>query len=219
MLGGLFKNMLGSNLTRFKKDRLYLLWDLEAEHLNLFTSKPWQIAFAVANNKEILDIQVRYIHWDDLNVSPDAARITGFSRKTYRENAKPADEVLAEFEEKLYDEKYHSMFHNGLNYDIYIHNLWRRLLGKESDYSYLSRCYDTSAILKGYKKGWELDLDNFTQWQMQMNNHVERGLKTNLEQMGKEFKIDHDFTTLHDAESDINLMYKVFKEILYKYDF
>lgn len=210
--------MLGSELTRFQNKK-YLLWDLEAEHLNLYTSKPWQIAYAVANNKEILDIKVRYIWWKDLDVSKEAQRITGFDSKVYNEKAEPAEDILKDFEELLYSHEYSSMFHNGLNYDVYIHNLWRRLCGKKSDYSYLSRCYDTSAILKGYFKKWEPDLANFFKWQAQMNNHVEKGLKTNLTQMGKEFKIDHDYNSLHDAGSDVTLMHKIFTNLLYKYDF
>lgn len=210
--------MLGENLVRFK-DQKYLIWDLEAEGLNLFYTRPWQIAYAIATLKGVEKIVTEYIYWEDLNVSKDAARITNFDIRKYKKEAKPAEEVLSKFDELLYSEQYHSLFHNGLNYDVYVHKTWRRLMGRKTDFSYLKRAYDTSAILKGYKKQWTPDFANFIKWQYQMNNFIEKGLKTNLTQMGKEFGIKHNYDSLHSADSDIDLTQKVFKETAYKYEF
>jgi len=213
--------MLGSELTRFKKNRKFLCWDTETENLNLFDAKPWQIAYGCFTLSGGMEwIKVRYIHFDDLNVSEGAAKVTNFDMRKYRSLAEPKEEVLEDFEKYLYHPEYYSIFHNGLNFDVYIHQVLRRHCGKiKPDYSYLQRCYDTSAILKGYKKQWKPDLQNFFRWQCQMNNHVEKGLKTNLTQMGKEFKIEHDYGSLHDAGSDIQLMGKVFEKAVYKYEF
>ena len=75
------------DLLRFDKDQKYITWDVETEGLNLVHSKPWQIAWIVCQGDKVLEKFDFYIKWDDLKVSEDAARITGFSREDYNRKA------------------------------------------------------------------------------------------------------------------------------------
>lgn len=210
--------MIGANLHRFY-DGLYLFFDLETEGLNLGYSRPWQIAYGVANNHRIIDIKTKYIKWNDINVAKGAAIVTGFSKKEYFEKAEDPKLVFDEFDSYIQDNKYILVGHNILSYDFQIYQVWRRALGLKDNYSFINRFIDTNCLSKAYKKGLVPDTKNFFQWQLKLSNYIEKGLKTNLQAMGKEFQIDFDYKNLHRADNDIKLNHLVFKELLWKMDF
>ena len=91
------------DLLRFNKSQKYLIFDFETCNLNLASSrnKPWQLAFLICNGNNILESKDFYIKWDDLQVSKDAAKITGFKRAKYNKLAVDAKVVLKEFESYL----------------------------------------------------------------------------------------------------------------------
>jgi DNA polymerase III epsilon subunit-like protein len=68
-------------LLRFKKKQKYLLFDYETCNLNLISghNKPWQLAFLVIEDNKIVEEKDYWLKWDDLRVSPEAAKITGFT--------------------------------------------------------------------------------------------------------------------------------------------
>ena len=85
------------DLLRFKFNQKYVIFDTETEGLNLVTSKPWQLAWIEAEGKKITKKQNRFLMWDDLNVSEDAAKITGFDKKDYLSKAEHPAVVFKEF--------------------------------------------------------------------------------------------------------------------------
>lgn len=208
--------MIGAELLRYDKERRYLCYDLETTGLNLGFALPWQVSYCVFTLDKIIEEHDFYIWWDNLPVSEGAARVTRFDFRRYQEIALPADVVLKSFEAYLYDPQIWSVAHNQLNYDSMIHALWRRKLGLKEDYSYLSRAFDTVALSKAYKKGIKPDTTNLLGFQYRMMGIVERGLKTNLGAMGKEFEIEFDSNKLHDALADIHLNVAVFRQLLWK---
>ena len=221
--------MIGGNLTRYYEGD-FLVVDTEGEGLNLNSARPWQVAWAIASLKDgIKSTHVTYPFWPDLRVSREAALKTRFDLEYYKKMASPASSALDLFHQSLYNPTYRVIAQNALGYDVYVHKNWCQGVGKQPDWierslehSYLSRLIDTNAILKARKKGWKPDLsspENFLSWQYRAIGHVEKGLKTNLEYTGKELKIDHDFGSLHDAKSDIELTFKIFKKIVYEVDF
>ena len=131
---------MNENLLRFNKDQKYIVFDFETCNLNLASldNKPWQLAFIVAQGNKILEKHDYYIAWDDLKISAEAAKITGFSRSKYDKQKKDPKEVLSHFEKYLYDEDYINLGHNIFGFDIYIHNIFRKNLGIPSDYSYIN---------------------------------------------------------------------------------
>lgn len=210
---------MNSDLLRFNKKQKYLIFDFETCNLNLASpdNKPWQLAFIIAEGSKIVDKFDYYIHWDDLNISKDAEKITGFSWSTYKKRATNAQKVLDHFEEFLYNEDYINLGHNIFGFDIYIHNIFRRLLNKSTDYSYLSRSIDTLSIAKAIEK--EIPYDKSSDrsiFQLKLNSFRERGMSLNLAACCKKYEIPFDPSKLHDALYDITKNFEFFNKMLWK---
>lgn len=210
---------MNTDLLRFKKNQKYLVFDFETCGLNLASTenKPWQLAFIVAEDKKIVKQCDYMIKWDTLDISEGAAKTTGFNRKRYEAKSVDPEKVLNEFEQYLYDEDYIIIGHNLLGFDIYIHNIFRKLLGKKSDYSYVNRIVDTLCIAKAqhsdikFKKGQSL-----INWQYRLTNFRERGMKVSLKAMCKANDIEFDESKLHDALYDIKLNKQVFEKLVWQ---
>lgn len=209
---------MNNNLLRFNKRQKFIIFDYETCNLNLASedNKPWQLSFIIADQNKIIEEYDYFIQWEDLVVSKDAAKITGFSRSKYDKLAVCPTKVLEHFESYLYNEEYIPVGHNVLGFDVYIHNIHRKLLGKNSDYSYINKIIDTNCLAKGIAKNLNKPLSkSLTSWQYSLNNLVERGLRTSLQMCAKKYKIDFDPSKLHDALYDININYEVFKKQLW----
>ena len=204
------------SLLRFNKKQRYIVFDTETEGLNLITSKTWQVAWLVVEGDKIVSRNDKFIYWPDLNVSEGAARVTGFSRKEYEKKAEPPDQVWSQFSTALYDEDNLIIGHNLLGFDVYMVNVWRKLMGMQGDYSYLQRIIDTNSLAKAIAKQIPVDKDNFLPWQYRLINHIERGLKTSQAALLKKYNIDHDPKRLHDALYDIEMNFKVFRKQLFE---
>ena len=209
-----------NKLLRFDNEQLYVCFDFETCHVNLLADNyPWQLGMIICNNKEILEKHNYYIYWDDIlkKISVGARNHTRFNYEVYSANAQPQDKVLDIFESYLYDNRYLKFGHNLYHFDIFIHNQWRRLNNKESDYSYLNKTIDTDAIARAWKIGIK-DISR-EEWKASMfkyGNYKEKGMKTALKYLGPEFNIEYDYTTLHDGLNDCILNHHVFKQLIYK---
>jgi DNA polymerase III epsilon subunit-like protein len=207
-------------LLRFRKKQKYLIFDYETCNLNLIAgdNKPWQLAFVVAEGNRIIEKQDYWLKWDDLNVSPEAAKITGFSKTKYNKKATDPQKALDHLETYLYDDDYIKVGHNLLGFDVYMHNLHRRLINPKAktDHSYLFKLVDTLCLAKAIKKQIKFNKeDNFLAWQYRLSNLIERGLRANLKQCCKDYDIEFDSSRLHDALYDIKVNYEVFKKMIW----
>lgn len=199
------------DLLRFKFNQKYIIFDTETEGLNLVSSKPWQIAWIEAVGKKVIDKQNRFIYWDDLNVSNDAAKITGFNKSTYLKKAEDPKKVWVEFSKKLYDPEYIIVGQNILGYDIYILNVLARLIGEKINFDFIRRCIDTSALEKAIvKENKSISIDERTSLMIKYLNYRERGLKTNQKHLLQKYEIDFNENLLHDALYDIEKNYEIF---------
>lgn len=210
---------MNENLLRFKKNQKYLIFDYETCNLNLNHSnnKPWQLGFIVADYNKIYEKHELYINWDNLNVSSEAQKITGFSKKKYDKLKKDSLECLNLFEKFLYNKDYLVIGHNILGFDVYIHNIHRLLCKRNSDYSYLNRLYDTNCLSRIIKNEIKIPKDfDLSCFQYKLLNLRTKGVKTSLKEMCKFFKIDFDESKLHDALYDVEKTYEVFKNILWQ---
>ena len=117
---------MNEDLLRFNDKQKYLVFDFETCNLSLSSkdNKPWQLAFLVCQGNKVIEEHDYYIYWDDLKISKDAKKITGFSEKKYKDLAQPAEFVLEHFEKLLYSEEYIPVGHNIFGFDIYIHNIY-----------------------------------------------------------------------------------------------
>lgn len=196
-----------------------MVFDFETCNLNLASqdNKPWQVAFSLYEGSNLIDSYDYYILWEDLNISDGARRVTGFSDSKYKKNAIDSKKILDHFEKYLYNKKYIKLGHNILGFDIYIHNIFRRLLGRPTDYSYLSECLDTLCLAKAIEKDIKInDDDDLLSWQFKLNSFRQKGLRLSLAACCKKYEVDFDATQLHDALYDIQKNYEIFKKILWK---
>jgi len=205
------------DLLRFKFDQKYIIFDTETEGLNLVSSKPWQLAWIEAKGKKIVKKQNRFLKWDDLNVSDDAARITGFNKKEYLSKAEDPEKVYKEFIDLIMDEDVIIVGQNLLGYDIYMLGVIARNLGIEIDYSFISRILDTKVIATALAKGNKTpDKDDMLTWQLRYLNYRERGLKTNQKFLLQHYEIPFDENQLHDALYDIEKNFEIFQKQLWE---
>ena len=199
------------DLLRFKFDQKYVIFDTETEGLNLVSSKPWQLAWIEATGKKITKKQNRFLKWDDLNVSDDAARVTGFNYEIYASKAEDPSVVYKEFMDLISQDDVMIVGQNLLGYDIYILGVVARNLGLDIDYSFVNRIFDTKAIATALAKGVKTpDMDDFTGWQIKWLHYRERGLKSNQKHLLEYYGIDFDEKQLHDALYDIEKNFEIF---------
>lgn len=209
--------MIGENLLRFNRKQKYLLWDTETASLSLNSKNnlPWEYGWIVATLDGIIEEKEYHVKWPqfltgELQIGPVVDAMTGFSQKfqNYKNWTAP-EVVLAEFEKRLYDEDMIVVAHNGLGFDVYMHNLHRRALGKSSDYSYIPRFLDTNAIAKGWKLQYNFEGKNRIAAQYQLLDHRVRGMKTSIKALCKELGIPYDETRAHHATYDVSLMHQI----------
>jgi len=206
---------MNTQLLRFDRNQKYIIFDTETEGLNLIKSKPWQIAWIVAEGGKIIKKHDRLLRWPDLNVSKDAARITGFNRKHYEQNGEDPKKVWSEFSKYLYDEDYLIVGQNLLGFDVYMIDVWRKLIGEKLDQNYIKRIIDTKSIATAIEKESPVDKENFIYWQYRWLNYKERGLKTSQLTLLKKYDIPHDPKRLHDALYDIEMNFEIFRKQLF----
>jgi DNA polymerase III epsilon subunit-like protein len=209
------------NLLRFNNKQNYLFFDFETCCLNLGSTdnKPWQLGFIVINGGKITKKRDYWIRWSDLKMSDAAAKMTGWTESAYKEKGQDAKKILEEFESYLYDESYINVGHNILGFDIYIHGIYRRCLGKKPDYSYIDRSIDTLCLAKAIKNEIKFTKnESFFNWQYRLNNMIDRKSKKKLMDLCKDYDISIDESKLHDAMYDIEQNYEVFKKMLWEVD-
>jgi len=205
-------------LLRFKKNQKYMVFDFETCNLNLcsLNNKPWQAGFIICKGDEVIEEFDFLIKWDSLDISADAAKITGFNRKRYEKNAQDPEEVLGVIEKYLYDPQYIKMGHNLLGFDVYIHSIFRKLLNKKPDYSYLGDLIDTLCVAKAIHKGIKAAKGNFLSWQYKLCSFRERGMKASITALCKRYDLDFDPSKLHDAIYDVKMNYEIFRRQLWE---
>ena len=207
------------DLLRFKFDQKYVIFDTETEGLNLVTSKPWQLAWIEATGKKIVKKQNRFLKWDDLNVSEDAAKVTGFDKKEYESKAEDPAVVFKEFMGLISQDDVIVVGQNILGYDLYMLGVIARNLNIIMDYSFINNCFDTKAIATALAKGNKTpDKDDFIGWQIKWLHYRERGLKTNQKFLLQHYEIDFNEAKLHDALYDIEKNFEIFQKQLWELD-
>ncbi|NDG52967.1 MAG: hypothetical protein EBY39_08085 [Flavobacteriia bacterium] len=210
---------MNENLLRFKNKQKYIFFDFETCCLNLgsLDNKPWQLGYIVIENGRVVKKKDCWIHWDDLKMSDAAAKMTGWTREKYNKKASDAKQILEEFESYLYNEEYINVGHNILGFDIYVHGIYRRCLGKSPDYSYVQRSIDTLCLAKAIKNEIQYKKnDQFYSWQYRLNNMIDRKSKKKLMDLCKDYDIKIDESKLHDAMYDIEQNYEVFKKMIWE---
>ncbi len=208
---------LGQNLLRFTyKNKTFCVADTETEGLNARYSRPWSIAWITSKGDEIIDVQDRYLWWNNLEVSKGAAMRTGFDYLVYKEKAEDPKKVFEEYEPILYNKNTINVYHNGIGLDCYMIDSWRRGIGLKSDYSFLNHYIDTNCIEKAAKLSLTPQYP-LLEWMYKLDSVIKKGLKTNLTLLCKEYEIEVDESKFHGALYDVEqtrkILFKQFNRI------
>lgn len=206
-------------MLRFNKEQKYICFDFETCHLNLLDdgNKPWQLSYLIAKGNNIIKESDNYIYWPDLKLSQGAKEVTHFDQNKYNSLAVEPEDVLTNFERYLYDEEYLIVGQNLLGFDVYIHNIYRKLMGKSPDFSFVKRIIDTNCIAKAIKKNLKPNSEtDLTYWQYRLNDFREKGLKTSIKTQLKEYKIDFDEHLLHNSMYDVQMNFKIFQKQIWQ---
>lgn len=193
----------------------YVFFDFETCHLNLqHGNLPWSICYILYQNGKILEEHNHYIKWDNLPISEGAAKITRFDMEVYKQKAEDPIKILDEFEKYLNDKDIILGGQNLFNFDIYVLKIWREALNRKNDYSYLDRTIDTNSIARAIKKGVkQIKPEERKMMMFRFGNYVEKGLKTNLTALGKEFNIVVNYEELHNSIKDVKLTAMVWEKL------
>lgn len=211
--------MIGDNLLRFNKEQKYICLDSETCNLNLLdlNNAPWEWAWNVCTLEKVLERHQYYINWPTINISNQAAMITGFNQEIVSQQGRAPEFVLNELEKYLYDPQYKVIIHNGLGFDIYMHNIHRRILGRKPDYSYLNRLLDTNAIARAVKQGINpMPGEDLLTFQFKQYNSPVKGVKTSIKALVKDYEIEYDKAKAHGASYDCELLYQIWKKIVWQ---
>lgn len=200
-----------------------IIFDYEAESLNLGLARPWQLAWRIEEDGKVIDRKERWIDIHDLYVSEGAARVTHFTYEKWESRKVPAKDVVEEIEEDFFgDPETMLVGHNILGYDVYIKKNLYSYVGKPLRFDrFMLRCRDTLAIARArwlQLEAPEQRTHQFILWQYRMLNAHQKGMKTKLSDLCNEFGIPFDETKTHDALYDVDLNSKVDDKLLYALD-
>lgn len=205
--------MIGSDLLRFSNKKIFL-FDFETQRLNLMEDNlPFQLSWAVADKHSITSSTDYYLKWPNFKMSKEAAVITKFSQK-WVENGTDPEFVLNAFESYLMDDSYIIAGHNLLGFDIFVHQIFRRALGRKVDYSYVHRVIDTNVLARAYKLKITPDKNNLLAWQYKIYSNPQRGVKTSLGLMAKELGMNVDENRLHESGYDLTVNHFVYNSLI-----
>jgi DNA polymerase III epsilon subunit-like protein len=203
-----------------------LVFDFETEGLNLITSRPWSLAYTFGPiNKTPKTKKDLWIKWDDLRISAEAARVTGFSKKEYDKRALPPKTVFWEFSKLAGRDDTLVVGQNILNFDVFIYKVFAREIGEPFSYDFFARCFDIRAFALADLQNIELPKDveiagddgECVAWQMSVISKRKKGLRSSTSALLKHYGIRFDESKLHDALYDTLMTQKIFNKLWYKY--
>ena len=209
------------DLLRFDKTSEFVVVDFETESLCLYTPRnlPWQVGMIKFNGVSNIEEYARFIKWHrPPNVSEGAARVTHFDPTNVEKYGVDYKEVVKTIVDWTKSAKY-ILGQNFLGFDIYILQYMYRMMGESTD-GIAEKVLDTHALAKGLKINYKYNPETMTLlgYQYTMINTIVKKVKTNLEALGREYGIEHDFSSLHDALSDVSLNIKVWHKLKFQVD-
>ena len=148
--------MIGSESLKYNfSKKKFMVPDLETSCLNLAMgyNRPWQVSWLICQGTEIIKKNNYYLRWPDFYISPGAAAATRFDPRNIELYGQDPKEILDLFDKDLYNEEYIIVGQNLLNFDVYIHSMWRENFGNSIDYSYIDRIIDVRALAVCWKLG------------------------------------------------------------------
>lgn len=208
---------MNDSLLRFNYSQKYVVFDTETNSLALNGTVPWQLGYTTHQGKKQTGEFERKIFWPEYQISEKIAALNHFNRFDYERQALDPLDVLNEFEEYLYDPEYLVVSMNGFGYDCFVHNNWRKALGKKTDYSWMNRHLDILPLYRAIHGGAKVaDKDDLLCWQYRHLHNRDRKIKASLSAQLKFFGIPFDESSKHEAVYDVKLTFEVFQKIIWQ---
>lgn len=207
---------MDEHLLRFDKSKTFLFVDCETFNLclNYCHNLPWQIAMLKCQGDRIIDSKNAYIKWDThLKISKDAARITRFDPKNIERNGVRPESFFPTLRDWLEKSDY-IVGHNILGFDLYMLNEYYKFM-KLKPINFIEKAIDTNLLFKGIKTStlYDAKRETLPEYMYKLYHKRVKNVKTNLTAAGKDLNIDHDYDSLHNALSDLELNFKVWNKI------
>ena len=207
---------MDEDLLRYDKEKEIVFIDCETFNLclNEIHKLPWQVAMIRCKGDRAINSWDIHIKWDtDLKISKEAAQITRFNRKLHESKAIDKTQAFSIISEQL-DNCDYIAGHNLLGFDIFLIKSLYRSMGRS--YSHLvDKIIDTNYLARGIKYGipYNRKEDSLTVYQYKILHKIQKGVRSNLKALGKEYNIEHDYDNLHDALVDLKLNLKVWNKL------
>lgn len=217
------------------KNKKFLCWDLETEHLNLYKNKPWEVGLSLYHGDSLEKEEVIYINWDLVNdpleITNIAAKLTKYEdwydpktgrnmrgkKHLVKEKGIRPDEACKIIIDYLCKDDVYSIGSNLLGFDSHVFNFLRRYSNQGVDYSFVNNVYDTVPLTKAailnlsppnYQK------KNFS-WQMKIHANKKR-VRSGIKGACNHFGIEYKENAHHDAIADNHMTWEIFKKILFE---
>lgn len=230
------------NLLRFQKQKKFLYLDCETLNLclNYSFNLPWQIAtMEVVDDKILPPTHVKVLKeresedYDDgivinsndilikwkthLRISQEAAVITRYSQEKVDRFGRDPQEAFDILYPRIESCDY-IIGHNTLGFDIYLVYELFKLFNKDPR-KLVNKFLDTNCFAKAIKLGLAPAVgEPLINFQYRMQGIRQKGLKTRLEIIAKEYEIEHEYDRLHDALVDLTLNKKVWEKQRFQLD-
>ncbi len=210
--------MIGHNLLRYNlPNRKFYTFDFEGD-LNTNFSTPFQLSFIISTGTKIEKQFDFYLKWKDLNISEFVKKYAHYDEYRMDKHGVPPEEAFEVFSKYIYDPEYSGIGANVLGFDCALAYNCLKRLGMKHDYEFLKRIYDTNALFKLYKLGIKPDNNNLLAQQFSLNFFRQKGLKSNVTYVAKEFGLEIDETRTHDGLYDCEVIKNNFFELIKKID-
>lgn len=214
---------MDNNLLRFDKTSSFLFVDFETFNLCLSFAhnRFWQCGMLnVVNGKIIEEDNIFIKDWDcGLEIGAEAARITKYNPYVVEKQGIYPSHAWKIISEKL-DKADYIVGHNTLNFDLYLIKDFYKMFGR--DYRRLMpKMIDTNALAKAVKLGINYDKSkhaSLLDFQYPLVHHVQKGLKTNLTALAKEYELNFDPEMMHDATYDLKVNIDVWDRLKFSLD-
>lgn len=195
--------------------------DTETFNLNLgYKNLPWQFAAVFSENGRIVKkVDVMIDVGDPNQISADARRITRFNDEKYHANKKSALSVWKGIKKILLNPDNIIIGHNILGFDIYILRNLARFVGDDIDFNdFILRVRDTISMARGdyFESKMPKDETELLSWQYKYLHKSVRAFRSSLGAVAKGQNIDYDKDRAHDALYDVEIGYKIYRNLLYR---
>jgi len=176
---------------------------------------------SVYSGKNLVLEKEHWVKWEHKwEMGADAARITGFDWNTYNERATDAVKIRDEFEKYLYDEDYLIVGQNIVGFDLYVDQIYRKLLGRPVRFDWVRRILDTQLLHKAIELNVtppQIGTDAWVSFLFKMNSYRSRKLKSSLKHLVGVHGIDYEPDRHHNSATyDNSLCFQVLQKQLYK---